>query len=59
MSNIHNAGPDDEISDADEDADISDSSVEDEGNDQQASNQGKAMPTIASRSATDPSIKNH
>ncbi len=59
MSHIHNAGPDDEISDADEEADISDSSVEDEGNDQQASNQGKAMPTRASRSATDPSIKNH
>ena len=60
MSNIHNAGPDDETSDADAEAEISDSSVEaEEDSNQNASKQGSVMPRPASRSATDPTIKNH
>ena len=60
MSNIHNAGPDDETSDADAEAEISDSSVEaEEDSNQNASKQGSVMPGLASRSATDPTIKNH
>ena len=60
MSNIHNASPDDETSDADAEAEISDSSIEEaEENNQNASNKSSVMPGIASRSATDPTIKNH
>ena len=62
MSNIHNAGPDDETSDADADAETSDASAEAE----QATNENaggsapaSVAPRPAARSATDPGIKNH
>jgi len=60
MSNIHNAGPDDETSDADSDAEISDASAEaGEGtNENDAVSGASAVASIAPRSATNPVIVN-
>ena len=60
MSNIHNADPDDETSEADAEPEISDSSVETgEDSNPNANKQGSVMPGLAPRSATDPTIRNH
>ena len=61
MSNMHNAGPDDETSDADADAEISDASAEaGEGtNENEAISGASAVAPPAARSATNPIIINH